>query len=148
MRKARVVEAEIYLKNQRKARHDLRLYWTLTAEELPIFFENLNNLDAEHEIQPQEHARLPEIIEAAKDDLKWEIETESKDLEARQDEKSVAIGKQLTKVYRFQSWTLAAKHFWKRMTECFEAQDVSLLSSSLPILYLLIQEIRKASCRS
>lgn len=124
-RKNKIEEAETYLKNQRKARHGLKLYYTLTPEELPIFYTNLNNLDYEQEIQSQERPRIPEVLDAAKNDSQWEIETQYKHQEARQDETSTAIGKRLTKVYRFPSWTLASRHFWKRMDECFEAQDVS-----------------------
>ncbi|KAJ9100596.1 hypothetical protein QFC21_003640 [Naganishia friedmannii] len=122
-RKGKDTEAELYLTTQRKARHGLKLYCTLTANELSVLYENLNNLDYEHEIQPQERPRLPEVIGATKNDSKWEIQSELKDSEARQDEVATSIGKRLTKVYRFQSWTLAAKHFWKRMDECFETQD-------------------------
>ncbi|KAJ9122326.1 hypothetical protein QFC22_001747 [Naganishia vaughanmartiniae] len=122
-RKTKEAEAELYLKNQRKVRHGLKLYSTLTAEELPVYYENLNNLDFEHDIQPQERPRLPEVIDAARNDSGWEVGTESNDSEAPQGGTSTAIGKRLIKVYRFPSWTLASRHFWKRMDESFEAQD-------------------------
>ncbi|KAJ9102281.1 hypothetical protein QFC19_004829 [Naganishia cerealis] len=116
-------DIETLLKNQRRARNSLKLYNTLTAKELPVFYADLNNLDVKEEIQPQEHDTISAVANAAKNDSKWSIEVEPERLETHLKERSTSVGKRLSKVYRFHSWTLAATHFWRRVNECFEQQD-------------------------
>jgi hypothetical protein len=138
-------EAKEALSKQRKARIGLKLYDTLEAEELSGLFSALNNFDIRQELRAQEHDTIAQAQELAKNDTKWEIETQTRHSESDEDQVDAAVGKQLSKVYRFGSWTMATKHFWRRLNECFEQQDVR----AFQIRFLLVKLMRVfiASCR-
>lgn len=119
-------EGQDALSKQRKARIGLRLYDTLTAEELAEMYPGLTNFDIRQELPAQEHDTIPQAQELAKNDSQWEIQTQTRHLETGRDRVNAAVGKRLHKVYRFESWTMATKHFWKRINEYFQEQDVSV----------------------
>jgi hypothetical protein len=124
-KKALEHEGKDALNKQRKARIGLRLYDTLAASQLAEMFPALNNFDIRHELQAQEHDTIAQAQDLAKNDSPWELHTQTRHSLSGRKEVNAALGKRLHKVYRFDSWTLATKHFWKRINECFEQQDVS-----------------------
>lgn len=124
-KKALEHEGKDVLNKQRKARIGLRLYDTLTAQQLAEMFPALNNFDIRHELPAQEHDTIAQAQELAKNDSSWELHTQTRHSQSGRKEVNAALGKRLHKVYRFDSWTLATKHFWKRINEYFEQQDVS-----------------------
>ena len=88
--------------------------------------QGLNRFDIRTEIQAQEHDTIPAVQDMAKNDSLWKLETHTRMADSGKDQVNAAVGKRLSKVYRFDGWTLATKHFWKRLNECFEQQDVSV----------------------
>lgn len=125
-KKALKHEVKELLAAQRKARIGLRLYETLSAQDLSGLMQGLNRFDIRTEIQAQEHDTIPAVQDMAKNDSLWKLETHTRMADSGKDQVNAAVGKRLSKVYRFDGWTLATKHFWKRLNECFEQQDVSV----------------------
>lgn len=127
-KKALTHESRELLAAQRKARIGLKLYETLSAKELLDLFQAINRFDVRSEIQTQEHDTIPAVQEMAKNDSQWKLETQTRQPDSGRGQVNAALGKRLSKVYKFDGWTLATKHFWKRLNECFEQQDVSVLN--------------------
>lgn len=125
-KKALTHEAKELLTAQRKARIGLKLYETLSAQDLSGLIQGLNRFDIRTEIQAQEHGTIPAVHDMAKMDSQWKLETHIGMADSGEDPVNAAVGKRLSKVYKFDGWTLATKHFWKRLNDCFEQQDVSV----------------------
>lgn len=124
-KKALESEGQDALSKQRKARTGLGLYNTLTVEELAEMLPALINFDIRQELPAQEHDTIPQAQELARNDTSWELQRQKVLPESGKGQVNAAVGKRLHKVYRFESWTMATKHFWKRINEYFEEQDVS-----------------------
>lgn len=124
-KKAAEHEAKDTLNKQRKARIGLRLYDTLTPESLSQLYAALTNFDIRQELPTQEHDTIPRTQELAKDDSSWEVRTQTRHPESGNHQVNASLGKRLHKVYRFDDWNIATKHFWRRINEYFEQQDVS-----------------------
>lgn len=121
------------LSAQKKARIGLKLYETLSAQELSTLYKALNRFNVRNEIQPQEHDTIPAVEEMAKNDTRWMLQVQTRHPDTGNGKPNPALGKRLTKDYKFETWTLATEHFWKRMNECFKQQDVSATNGSVDI---------------